>query len=66
MGVLSSFPRNGILAHGITTRIMGQLPMSLIPTFAVPLLFILHIICIAQTRQDKAHIHPLRVAESRA
>jgi hypothetical protein len=29
---------------------MTALPMSLIPTFAVPLLFLLHIICIAQAR----------------
>jgi hypothetical protein len=27
---------------------MTVLPLSLIPTFAVPLLFILHFICIAQ------------------
>jgi hypothetical protein len=36
--------------HGISTSPMTVLPMSLIPTFAVPLLFILHIICIAQAR----------------
>ena len=52
-GVLSSPSKIGILAHGATTRIMGLLPMSLIPTFAVPLLLILHIICIAQTRQAR-------------
>jgi hypothetical protein len=50
-GVLSS----GILTHGVTdgvtTKIMGQLPMSLIPTFAVPLMLILHIIQIAQARR---------------
>jgi hypothetical protein len=50
-GVLSSPTRLGVLAHGATTRLMGQLPMSLIPTFAVPLLVILHIVCIAQVRQ---------------
>jgi hypothetical protein len=33
---------------GIPTTAMTVLPMSLIPTFAVPLLLILHIICIAQ------------------
>lgn len=51
-GVLSSPTRLGILAHGTTIRIMGLLPMSLIPTFAVPLLIILHIICIAHARQS--------------
>jgi hypothetical protein len=34
--------------HGITTNAMSVLPMSLIPTFAVPLLLMLHFICIAQ------------------
>jgi hypothetical protein len=36
--------------QGIPTSPMTVLPVSLIPTFAVPLLFILHIICIAQAR----------------
>ena len=34
--------------HGITTNPMTVLPLSLIPTFAVPLLMMFHIICIAQ------------------
>jgi hypothetical protein len=37
--------------HGIPTDAMTVLPMSLIPTFAVPLLAIFHIICIAQSRR---------------
>jgi hypothetical protein len=37
--------------HGVSTGIMNVLPMSLIPTFAVPLLIILHVICIAQARR---------------
>jgi hypothetical protein len=37
--------------HGISTSAMTVLPMSLIPTFAVPLFLILHFICIAQARQ---------------
>jgi hypothetical protein len=40
-----------VYPHGITTAPMTLLPMSLIPTFAVPLLFIFHIICIAQARR---------------
>ncbi len=39
-----------ISPHGVTTGVMTVLPMSLIPTFAVPLLIILHVICIAQAR----------------
>lgn len=35
---------------GIPTTPMSVLPLSFIPTFAVPLLLILHIICIAQAR----------------
>ena len=37
--------------HGIPTSVMAVLPLSLIPTFAVPLLLILHMICIAQALQ---------------
>jgi hypothetical protein len=37
-----------ISPHGIATAVMTVLPMSLIPTFAVPLLIMLHVICIAQ------------------
>lgn len=37
-----------IQPHGVPSTAMTVLPMSLIPTFAVPLLLILHFICIAQ------------------
>jgi len=37
--------------HGIPTAAMTVLPMSYIPTFAVPMFLILHIICIAQARR---------------
>jgi hypothetical protein len=47
-------------SNGITTAPMTVLPLSLIPTFAVPFLFILHVICIAQARrwseQPRAHV----------
>ena len=42
-----------ISPHGVPTQVMTVLPMSLIPTFAVPLLIMLHLICIAQARQWK-------------
>ena len=47
---------NGVTAgflhpEGISTSAMTVLPMSLIPTFAVPLFLILHFISIAQARQ---------------
>jgi hypothetical protein len=37
--------------HGIANSAMTVLPLSLIPTFAVPLLLTLHVICIAQARR---------------
>lgn len=37
--------------HGIATGAMTVLPLSLIPTFAVPLLLMLHVIAIAQARR---------------
>jgi hypothetical protein len=40
-----------ISPHGTTTAVMTVLPMSLIPTFAVPLLMMLHVISIAQARR---------------
>jgi hypothetical protein len=40
-----------IRPEGITTGAMTVLPLSLIPTFAVPLLIIFHVICIAQARR---------------
>ncbi len=40
-----------ISPNGIPTAPMTVLPLSLIPTFAVPLFTILHIICIAQARR---------------
>jgi hypothetical protein len=43
--------------HAITTSPMTVLPLSLIPTFAVPFLLILHIICIAQARRWSEQRH---------
>ena len=48
--------------HGIATSAMTVLPMSLIPTFAVPLFMILHFISIAQARQWQEQPYP-RVGE---
>jgi hypothetical protein len=66
MGVLCSPSPIGILAHGITTRAMGQLPMSLITTFAVPLLVILEIICMAQVRESRRTSTVLHAASANA
>jgi hypothetical protein len=58
MGVAAGF----INPHGTPTSAMTVLPMSLIPTFAVPLFMILHFICIAQARQWREQPYP-RVGE---
>ena len=39
--------------QGVSTALMTVLPMSLIPTFFVPLFMIFHFICIAQARSWK-------------
>ncbi|MDA2804848.1 hypothetical protein [Nocardiopsis suaedae] len=44
MGVLFSDNPIGLLATGIDTDLMEELPMVLIPTFGVPLTLILHLI----------------------
>ena len=44
--------------QGIATSAMTVLPMSLIPTFAVPLFMILHFISIAQARQWHSQPYP--------
>jgi hypothetical protein len=46
-----------ISPHGATTQGMSTLPLSLIPTFAVPLLIMLHGICIAQARNWKEQVY---------
>ena len=45
LGVLASASPVGILGSDVTTRLMGQFPLSLVPTFFVPLLLIFHLIC---------------------
>jgi hypothetical protein len=47
LAVLAS-PRLHLIGNGLTTAQLTVLPLSVIPTFAVPLVIIFHIICIAQ------------------
>ncbi|MGC2108497.1 MAG: hypothetical protein WA655_03210 [Candidatus Korobacteraceae bacterium] len=54
LGTTASF----IDPHRSTTAAMTVLPLSLIPTFAVPLLFIFHVICIARARQWSEDRYP--------
>jgi hypothetical protein len=55
LGVLASPAPVGILGNRVTTEAITMLPLSLIPTFAVPLLLILHIISIAQAIHWRAY-----------
>jgi len=54
LGVLASATPVGVLAGDVTTRLMGQFPLSLIPTFFVPLLLILHLISLSRVRKGLA------------
>jgi hypothetical protein len=51
LGVLASATPAGLLAGDVSTRLMGQFPLSLIPTFFVPLLLIFHLIALGRVRQ---------------
>ncbi len=59
MGVLSGQSRIGVLSGELTTRIMTELPLSMIPTFGVPFWIVVHIIALAQLR-DAARREPGR------
>jgi len=53
LGVLSSATPVGLLAGDISTRLMGQFPLSLIPTFFVPLFLIFHLISLDRVRRER-------------
>jgi hypothetical protein len=52
LGVLASATPVGVLAGDATTRLMGQFPLSLIPTFFVPLLLIFHLIALSRVGKE--------------
>jgi hypothetical protein len=51
LGVLASKTPVGLLAGDASTRLMGMFPLSLIPTFFVPLFVILHLISLIRVRK---------------
>jgi hypothetical protein len=53
-GVLSGDSPIGILRGHVTANIMQQLPLSMIPTFAVPFWIILHIVSLIKVRKLEA------------
>jgi hypothetical protein len=46
-----------IRPEGPSMAVMTMLPLSLVPTFIVPLLFIFHLICIVQAKRWKSRPH---------
>jgi len=55
LGILASASPLGILAGEITTQVMGTFPLSLIPTFFVPLLIIFHLIALGRVWNEAVH-----------
>jgi hypothetical protein len=54
LGVLNSASPAGILASGgITTRLIDSFPLSLVPTFLVPLFLIFHLLTLSHLRADR-------------
>jgi len=53
LGVLASATAVGVLAGEVSTRPMGQFPLSLVPTFFVPVLFILHMISLIRVSKGE-------------
>src|SRR5262249_53354523 len=53
-GMLTSNSTLGLLAEGAPHANMGELPLSLVPTFGVPLWIIFHIISLLQLRRGRA------------
>lgn len=51
LGVLASRSSVGLLAGDVSTRLTGMFPLSLVPTFFVPLLFIFHLISLIRARK---------------
>lgn len=57
LGILASASPLGVLAGEITTQVMGTFPLSLIPTFFVPLLIILHLIALGRIWNENEAVH---------
>jgi hypothetical protein len=55
-GVLSGRSPIGVLRGDLTTDIMQELPLSVIPTFAVPFWIVLHIISLIKLRNPEAAV----------
>lgn len=54
LGVTHSSSTFGVLATGVTTDALARYPFSLIPTFFVPIAFILHLLSVRTLRLGAA------------
>lgn len=52
--MLSGGSPAGILRGDVTTDIMQELPLSMIPTFAVPFWIVLHVVSLIRLRDPQA------------
>jgi len=60
-GVLTSNSSLGVLSDGVSRASLGTLPLSLVPTFAVPLWTIFHLISLLKLRRlARAGTRPIR------
>jgi hypothetical protein len=64
-GVLTSSTSLGLLAEGAPRASLGALPLSLVPTFAVPLWIIFHVISLLQLRSTAGSMRMAAGAASR-
>jgi hypothetical protein len=55
LGILASASSLGVLAGEVTTQMMGTFPLSLIPSFFVPLLIIFHLIALGRVWNEPVH-----------
>jgi len=55
LGILASASPLGVLAGEVTTQMMGTFPLSLVPTFFVPLLIIFHLIALGRVWNEAVH-----------
>ena len=69
-GILTSNSAFGFLAGGVSSGMMNQLPLILIPAFAVPFFIIVHVISLIQLRRagaaERAAGHATPLSQSQA
>lgn len=57
LGVLHSPSPIGLLQGSVSTKIMAELPTSLVPSFFVPLFALTHLLNFSRARETESHAH---------